>query len=223
MGFTRQTLEFLSENRRQNHKMWFEAHKADYQTEVVAPLAALTRELAPELHAIDNELICIPAVGKSISRIYRDTRFSKDKSLYRDVMWCVFMRDKKLYHGLPGYFFELSPRGFRYGCGYYQADTDSMEAIRRLILNRDQSFAAALKSYEKQDIFAIEGDLYKKSRYPEEDERLRNWLDRKNICLIHNSRDFNLLFSETLAQTVAAHYRMIAPIYDFLIKAESVK
>lgn len=98
-----------------------------------------------------------------------------------------------------------------------------MEAIRRLILNRDQSFAAALKSYEKQDIFAIEGDLYKKSRYPEEDERLRNWLDRKNICLIHNSRDFNLLFSETLAQTVAAHYRMIAPIYDFLIKAESVK
>ena len=107
MGFTRQTLEFLSENRRQNHKMWFEAHKADYQTEVVAPLAALTRELAPELHAIDNELICIPAVGKSISRIYRDTRFSKDKSLYRDVMWCVFMRDKKLYHGLPGYFFEL--------------------------------------------------------------------------------------------------------------------
>ncbi len=221
--FTTKTLEFLIENRLHNSKTWFEEHKPDFQNLVVAPLAELVVRLAPALLEIDPELVAIPKVGKCISRVYRDTRFSRDKTLYRDVMWAVFMRDKKRYGGLPGFFFEIAPCGFRYGCGYYQAGGDSMQRIRELILAGDKDFQAAFAAYEGQDRFTLEGELYKTSRHPGSPEALRNWLDRKNICFVHSSTDATLLYAENLPETLATHFALLAPIYRFLAKAELSK
>ncbi|MCL2462655.1 MAG: DUF2461 domain-containing protein [Defluviitaleaceae bacterium] len=219
--FSQQTLDFLFENRLQNSREWFEAHREDYRQYVLAPLAALVSALTPTMRDIDPSLICEPKVDKSISRIYRDTRFSKDKSLYRDTAWAVFIRDKRLYEGLPGYFFEITPAGWRYGCGYYQTSPDSMGSIREMALKNDPDFQAALAAYEgAQGIFEMEGELYKRSKYPDQPEKLRNWLDRKGIGFIRNSVDFGLLFSDGLAPMLAGHYQRLAPIYNFFIKAE---
>ena len=223
MPFTPRSLEFLFENRILNNRDWFLEHKSEYQQVVVAPMAELVEALEPTLHAIDPHLLCDPRGGKSISRIYRDVRFSRDKSLYRDTAWCVFMRDKKLYNGLPGYFFEISPAGFRYGCGYYTTSNESLEAIRTLILRGERSAKEALCCFEKQDVFSLEGDCYKRSRHPDQPEALRAWLDRKNICLIHNEGDLSLLFSEELAHRVSCDFEKIAPIYRFLMNAEAFK
>ncbi len=223
MAFTQRTIDFLSENRARNDKAWFEEHKPDYQKHVLEPMAAFVTRLTPALLSIDDALLCEPKSGKAISRIYRDTRFSHDKSLYRDVMWCGFMRNKKLYNGMPGFFFEVSPRGFRYGSGYYQASPQSMDSIRRLILDRNKHFVAALKAYETQDRFQLEADSYKRRKYPDQPENVQNWLDRKSICFIHNSADFTLLFSEDLADTVAEGFLALRPMHAFLIEAESWK
>ena len=223
MPFTRKAIDFLFENRMRNSKSWYVEHKSDYQNYVFIPLAEFVEKLAPTLLEIDSLLICEPKVDKSISRIYRDTRFSKDKSLYRDVMWCSFMRLRKLTGGLPGFFFELSQTGFRYGCGYYMAATDTMDSMRKLIINGDKDFKKALKAFEHQTVFAMEGDSYKKSRHPQNPENIRNWLDRKTIGFIHTSTDFDLLFSNNLAEKIANDYKLIEPIYKFLLKCEDVK
>ncbi|MBE6904214.1 MAG: DUF2461 domain-containing protein [Ruminococcaceae bacterium] len=215
---TPKALDFLFENRLKDSKQWFEAHKGQYRELVVEPLIELSRKLSDTMLEIDTRIIVEPK--KTISRIYRDIRFSRDKTLYRDVMWLVFMRDKKLYNGLPGYFFEFSPRGFRYGCGYYQASNESLNQIRSLILSGDKSFKKALKTYESQDVFSLEGDKYKRSRYPEAPENVKDWLERKNFCFIHNSKDFELLFSKDLADTLKKDFLLIEPIYEFLSKAQ---
>ncbi len=216
--FSQETIDFLVENRLQNDKAWFGVHKEQYHEFVIAPLISLADELSSVLLDIDDKLICSPKVGGSVSRIWRDTRFSKDKSLFRDIMWCMFVREKNT--GLPEFFFVISPDSFLYGCGYYSAGTASMESIRRLILSGDKDFNTALSTYENQEIFQLEGDLYKKSRYPDMPEHLRNWLDRKTICFLRKSTDFDLLYSDELSATVAEGYKILAPIYNFLIKAE---
>ena len=76
-------------------------------------------------------------------------------------MWCTFVRKKNA--GLPELFFVVSPMGFLYGCGYYSAGAASMESMRRLILNGDKSFKAALSAYERQSVFLIDGGMYKKA------------------------------------------------------------
>ncbi|PKM72535.1 MAG: TIGR02453 family protein [Firmicutes bacterium HGW-Firmicutes-16] len=221
MPLSEKTVSFLFENRVVDSKTWFTEHRAEYDSLVLDPIRELVTLLKPTMLSIDPQLICEPKVGRSISRIYRDTRFSNDKSTFRDIMWCVFSRDKKLYDGLPCYWFEFSPKGFRYGCGYYQASGESMQALRSLILNDDKSFKAALKAYKKQSVFQMEGMKYKRSRYPEQTEEKREWLDQKSLGFITDSTDFDLLFSDGLSDKLAQDFMLLTPMYDFMMSAEA--
>lgn len=223
MNFSQKTLDFLFENRMKDSKPWFLEHKNEYEKFVLEPLREIVEKLSPAIFAIDDRLICEPKVGKSISRIYRDTRFSKDKSIFREHMWCTFMRDKKLYEGLPVFFFEITPDGFSYGCGYYRASPASMMAFREFVLNDDKDFIKAKNVMKKSKVFHIEGDSYKRSKFPNEPEEKREWLDRKSVCAITYSNDFELLFSDELSEKLAKDFLSLKPFYDFLMKVESRK
>ena len=220
MPFSSASIEFLVENRLQDSREWFKEHKERYNKVLLEPFIELVETLAPEMLKIDPQLITEPRVDRTLSRIYRDTRFSKDKMLYRDNMWLVFMREKKLYEGLPAFYFDMNPQGFSYGMGYYQASTASMEAIRRLILTDAPAYQAAEKAFRGQNIFGMEGDSYKKSRHPGASENQREWLDKKSISFNHHSDDQYLLFSDKLAETLLKGFRILSPAYEFLCLAE---
>lgn len=219
--FSKKTFEFLMENRFRDDREWFRENRGRYEAHVLAPLQDFVSALSPVMLDIDGKLITEPKVDRTISRVYRDTRFSKDKSLYRDVMWCTFMRDKKLYHGPPAFFFELSPDRFRYGCGYYQADPKEMQALRDLILEDHAAFRKAAEAYRRQNHFVLEGELYKRSKYPEEPPEKQDWLNRKNQFLTHNSTDFDLLYSAGLADVVGEKLRLLQPVYEFFLEGHA--
>lgn len=223
MPFLPETIGFLTRNRIQNSREWFREHQDEYIQYVVKPLVKMIESLRETLREIDPLLICEPKIGKSLSRIYRDTRFSRDKSIFRDHMWCVFMREKKLYDGSPGFFFEITPEGFDYGCGWYQADRKTMNRIREMVVRRERKWQNADRSYRQQNVFTMEGDLYKRSPCPELNERQRNWTDRKNICFICAKSDFNQLFATDLAAIIAANFRLLESIYRFLLEAKMMK
>jgi uncharacterized protein (TIGR02453 family) len=220
-GFSHKTLDFLVENRIQNSKVFFEEHRADYNEQVLNPLRELVRELTPTMLDIDPLFTVEPAVNKTIARIYRDVRFSRDKSLYRDEMWITFMRNKKFWQGLPGYYFAFGPDGFAYGVGYYEASADSMDVFRKMILKRDRAFTEMLSAYENQHQFRLEGERYKRTKYPDEPENIRYWLDLKNINFECSSKDFDLLFSKRLSGVLADGFTLLKPLYDFICAVET--
>lgn len=217
MPFTEQTIDFLLENSYMDSKAWFEAHRADYHKYALQPMAELVDALTPALLAIDPQLVCIPKVGKSISRIWRDTRFSRDKSMFRDVMWCSFFREKN--RGMPGFWFEFSPRVLRWGCGWYQTPPEVMARLRELILANDADWRACLAFYQAQDTFHLEADYYRRSRHPAQPEPLRQWLDLKSVCLTCDNAGYALLFSDALAQRLHADFQALGPAYRFFLKA----
>lgn len=219
MPITNETLRFLAENRFHNSRQWYLEHKPEYQRYVLEPLKELSIRMAPKMLEIDPQFVMEPKVDRTISRIYRDTRFSHDKSLYREVMWVCFVRSKKEHGDLPGFVFEFSPQGFRYGCGYYDAPPKTMEAMRQLILQDDPSFRRAKRAASRQDVFQMEGDFYKRSKAPEASKALRNWLDRRNIDFMCNSTDADVLFSDDLADKLTSDFALLKPIYEFLCKA----
>ena len=81
-GFTRDAIEFMAELAINNDRAWFQPRKADYERLVRDPMRALVTALADRFRARDIPLVADP--DRSVSRIYRDTRFSKDKSPYKD-------------------------------------------------------------------------------------------------------------------------------------------
>jgi uncharacterized protein (TIGR02453 family) len=221
MPFTQAAIDFLTENRLHDSREWYAENKGRYKAVLLEPLTELVARLAPSMLKIDPQLITEPRVDRTISRIYRDTRFSKDKSLYRDNMWVVFMREKKLYEGPPAFYFDMGPRGFSYGMGYYQASSDAMNAIREMALREEPPFKKADKAYRAQSLFIMDGDVYKRSKHPNATERQREWLDRKTLSFNRASDDFSLLFSEELPDTLLEGYRTLAPIYEYFCAAES--
>lgn len=221
--FCQRSVDFLYFNHKHNSKSWYAEHRDDYKEYLLLPFQDLATALAPTMLSIDEQFIVSPNVGGTISRIYKDLRFAKDKtSLYRDAMWLTFMRDKNCDHALPGYFFELSPYMFRYGCGYYFADSAAMKSARKLILENSPSFQDAKNCYENQNIFKIYGECYKQSHYPDQPESLKTWLDRKYIGFIAECKDIDQLCSTSLPDMLSQRFLSIKPIYDFMMTAESL-
>ena len=162
--FSQRSLDFLYFNHKYNSKLWYQEHKEDFKQFLSIPFHDLAVEMTPRMLKIDEQMITEP---KSIvSRLYKDLRFAKDKtSLYRDHMWLTFMRGTNAACGLPGYFFEISPYNFRYGCGYYMADAKSMASLRNLILSNSPVFQKAKECFENQSVFSLVGETYKKPHY----------------------------------------------------------
>ena len=90
--FSQKTLDFLFENRLHDSREWFAQHKKEYQELVIQPLRQLVMDLSPTMLELDPEFNTEPKVDKTICRVWRDTRYTKDPSLYRDHMWILFKR-----------------------------------------------------------------------------------------------------------------------------------
>ena len=217
MPFSEATLDFMALNRVMNSREWFHEHRDEYLSLVVEPIAELVEDMAPEMWRIDPSLIIIPKVGKSISRIWRDTRRGPELPIYRDVMWITLLRAK--YEGYPSFWFEFSPRCLRWGCGWYQTDPAIMDCIRGMILSHDPDWRAALAAFEAQKVFRLDGERYKRSRHPDAPENERAWLDQKSLCLTHEETKLDRLYSDKLAAALTRDFRRIAPVYEFFLKA----
>lgn len=219
-GFSRKSLDFLIENRLQNSRDWFTAHRGDYETLVLGPLRALVETLAPAMLRIDPAFTVEPKVGRTISRIFRDVRRVRDGMLFREELWITFMRDKHCYEGMPGFYFSFGPSGFEYGYGYYIAPTATMQTMREMILRRELPAEAALAAYQHQRRFKIHGECYKRAHYPAQPPELRAWLERKTVSFDCASTDFDMLYSPRLAGVLARDFQKLTPVHAFFCAVE---
>ena len=217
MPFTEETLDFMALNRAMNSREWFHEHKAEYQRLVIEPMAELLESVAPEMLKLDPGLVIIPKPGKSVSRLWRDTRRGPELPIYRDVLWFDLRRGKNL--GYPGFWFELSPRMLRWGCGWYQTEPATVERARGLIRAGDPDWLAAKAAFEAQRVFTLEDTRYKRTRNPDAPEDTRLWLDQRSYCLMHVEKKLDLLYSDALPRRLTRDFKRVAPVYRFFIKA----
>ena len=212
--FTSETLRFLAELGINNEKNWFTAHKKQFEEELLHPFQHLVTKLAPVMSSIDQNLETAPFVDKTISRIYRDTRFSKDKSPYRNNMWITFRRREPEWQDGPCWFFELCSDKYRFGMGYYQASPATMNLFREKISKKPQVFQTALEKIHSEIL--VEGEEYKKEKPGAPDSTLAPWFKKKSFYTTVNRMPDELLFSETLWETVQDVFLSLVPLYSFL-------
>jgi uncharacterized protein (TIGR02453 family) len=218
-GFSQKTLKFLKGLEANNNKKWFEAHKDEYQDYVLQPLRNIVTDLGELILDIDPLFEITPAVNKTISRIYRDTRFSKDKAPFRSIVWIVFKNQGRDWATLvSGYFFELSPNSYRYGMGFYNAAPAIMSKFREMIDADPKEFLQAISFFAKQKTFVLEGEKYKKIFDKNKPKEIRNWYQRKNLYLVCNRKIDDILFSSKLVDDLVSGFNLIAPLYHYLQK-----
>lgn len=217
-GFSKSSIVFLTDLKKNNNKQWFESHKHDYDSLILTPLKELVSDLGDFMLSIDDILEVTPLVNKTISRIYRDTRFSNDKSPYKTSLWITFKRPQTDWKDAPAYFFELSPDSYRFGMGFYSATPKTMEKFREFIDNNPKEFQKAISFYSKQKMFILEGNKYKKIIDPQKPDDIQEWYQFKNFYLVCNRKIDNDLFSKQLTDELTSGFGSLAKFYEYLLK-----
>lgn len=213
MPFSQRTTDFLAENCLNDSRTWYNEHKSEYQEYVMKPMTELMTALKPTVEAIDRRIECDT---RRISRLFKDARYLRGGPIFRENVWCSFPLSRERYDNPAELYFEISPNGVSYGFGWYQTPLAVMNVMRAMIIEGSPSFAAAKKGYESQNLFVMDGDTYKRDRYPDKPEDIRKWLNLRSIYFHYDSADPELMCSESLAERVAHDYMLLAPIVRFL-------
>ena len=140
-GFRPAALRFFTDLATHQEKAWFEAHRATYEHEVLAPLRALVADLATELARRKVPLTADPL--KAVFRIHRDVRFSRDKRPYKTHAGAILSRDgSKDRFGLL--YLHIDPNGSFVATGFHQPDPKLLEALRHAMLDEPQRILDAI-------------------------------------------------------------------------------
>jgi uncharacterized protein (TIGR02453 family) len=143
--FTRASLQFLRGLARNNRRDWFEAHRAEYETAIRDPLRALVEEMDVRLARLAPEIVGEPK--RSVFRIYRDVRFSKDKSPYKVHAACWFFhRDAshrvgaESHGGGAGFYVHVQPGGSLDAGGIWMPPPEALAKIRDALVDKPATF-----------------------------------------------------------------------------------
>lgn len=138
-GFSAEALKFLRSLKRNNRREWFQPRKEKYEQLLKYSKMALVKALGDECEKFAPELRFIPE--RAILLIYRDTRFSDDKTPYKDFVAASipFLGSKKKMHHI-GVYFEIEPGKFSIYGGLYQPEADALRKIRETLMKNPDGF-----------------------------------------------------------------------------------
>ncbi len=217
-GFSPECFKFLKGLGKHNAKPWFEAHRETYETQVLAPMRQMASCLSEPMEIIDPKLYVNPT--KIISRIYRDTRFSKNKSPYKTNLWLTFKRPREDWADTPAWFFEVSQTGYAYGMGFFAASVATMDALRELIEEDPKKLQSVIGFMKKRPDLKLEGELYKKPRPGGCLEVLRPWHDRKTLYLVSSKPVGKAGVGTKVLDEVMGAFADLAPLYHLFWKVK---
>lgn len=164
-GFTRDTVTFFEALRENNNKEWFNENKPNFERNVLEPARGFVIALGQRLkEEISQDIIADPRTDKSIFRLYRDTRFSKNKSPYKTHMGIFFWEGegKKLENS--GFYFHLSPPTLMLGVGMHIFPKDVLKAYREAVVASGSSerLTEAVETVRQKKLYTIGGTHYKR-------------------------------------------------------------
>lgn len=144
-SFPPASLRFLRALARHNERPWFEAHRGEYEALIKAPLGELVEEMDVRFARFAPEIVGEPK--RSIFRIYRDVRFSEDKSPYKTQAACWFYhRDashrvgQESHGGGAGFYFQLAPGNCFSGGGIWMPPPEALRKLRDAIAEKPAAF-----------------------------------------------------------------------------------
>ena len=218
-GFPEEGIRFLQRLKRNNRREWFQKHKEEYEQVVKLPMQSLIVALQPRMATFAPEFEVNPS--KSLFRIYRDVRFSPDKTPYKTHVAAHFVVSGKP-KGMSGlgYYLHIEPGECYIGGGLYIPDPDQLKLIRRAIATKWEEFLSIVHDEEFEELF-LPLELESTKRVPRgysDDHPAAEWLKLKQFSIGVTS-PHTLSFSPAFVDYVVRVFQAATPWTHFLLKA----
>jgi uncharacterized protein (TIGR02453 family) len=216
-GFKRDAIQFLADLAANNERAWFQPRKADYERLLKEPMEQLCVALSERFAERGLPLEADPR--SSLFRIYRDTRFSKDKSPYKTHVSAAFPLKgaRKQQHG-DGAYFHFQPGEMFMGGGMWRADKPRLDAFRAALMKRPDKVRAAFEDPQFVKVFkevkTEEALVRVPAGYPR-DHPMADMFRWKDVIFGKRLSDAQVL-SARLPDTLADAYATALPVLRFL-------
>ena len=209
---TTSTFTFLKQVKKNNNRNWFNANKSTY-VEQHGAVIVFADALIAQMNKYDK--IETPSGKKAVFRIYRDVRFSKDKSPYKTHFGLHMSRATKLRRG--GYYFHIEPGKCFVGGGFWDPNPDDLKHIREQIAIHPKPLRKILESKDfKKNFDKLEGEkLVNVPRGFEKDHPAADLLRYKQF-LISRTVPEKVLLSKKGLDEVVKSFRAMRPFFDYM-------
>jgi len=218
--FTREVFQFLGELALNNDREWFAANKQRYEDHVREPSLALVRAMQTPLRKVSKEFIASDRkVGGSLMRIYRDVRFSREKTPYKTNVGIQFRHSAGKDVHAPGLYVHIEPGQLFLGAGLWHPDRDALAAIRKAIVNDPKKWKRVSRSPKFLEAWSLTGESLKRPpRGFDGEHPLIEDLKRKDHIAVAELAADELL-SPDLPKLLASRYATAKPYVRFLVDA----
>lgn len=217
-GYPKETIRFLRALKRNNDRNWFLKHKSEYENFIKVPCSQFVDSIAPELKSL------CPFVSvsfKSMHRIYRDTRFSENKTPYKTYVSFSFKDKRGDPEFRPGFYLGFDPSGVSYGAGIYSFSTQHRDHFRQQAVLGDSAdeLSEISQRLKKTRGWKLNGKTLK--RLPIGFDHTHPNSDFLLYTGLYASYEEDLptdFYSSKFIKRVSNHYRKVLPIFDWLGK-----
>lgn len=231
--FTPASFRFLADLKQHNNKAWFEKNKARYEEDLKQPCLRFIADLAEPLQKISAHYVANPKpIGGSLFRIYRDTRFSKDKTPYKSHAGMSFYHQATKATArasgantdagrldAPVFYLHLEPGACFIGGGLWHPQPDTVKRVRNYMVNNPASWKKVTRGPAFRKVYELEGESL--SRPPQGYDpahELMSDLKRKDFVCTAELTQAQLCAPEAM-KTVLKHFALAAPMLDWLCGA----
>lgn len=214
-GFPEEGIKFLRALKRNNRREWFQPRKHVYEEQVKAPMLELVAALNAEMMAFAPDYVSEPS--DAVFRIYRDTRFSPDKTPYKKHIAAAFKRSGFDRHAGAGLYFSVSAAEIEIAAGVYMPAPEELRAIRMHLLENHEEFRRLTADGGLRTAMGeLQGDRL--SRVPKgfPAEHPAADLVRYKQLLFWVLLDPQLATSPKLFDEVLTRFRVLTPFVEFL-------
>jgi len=223
VGFDRASIDFLEQLAANNDRVWFGQNKARYEEQVLDIALRFIQSMQDPLSQIAPHFTAIPQrVGGSLMRVYRDTRFAKNKLPYKTNIGIQFRHQQAKDVHSPGYYVHIDPERVFVGVGMWRPDADSLRMIRERIVAKPAEWTGALADAKFRRHFELGGEsLSRPPRGFDKNHALIDDIKRTSFIAV---RDLNVedCLAPQFQRKVEASFAAATPFMQFLCKAVDV-
>lgn len=213
-GFNEITIRYYEAVRKENSRAVHKENEPLYLEGVKQPLEELYFELYNYFSRLDSDLLSNKR--RCIFSAYNDARFCSETPI-KEYCYIRFKLPGTDGKNAPGFFFDASLDGYKYGLNIYNMDARGMGKIRNYLLDNRNSSIDIVQNFNAAGLLEVRGEMYKKPVCPDENSVLRPWLEHKRISFIMEEQLNPQFFERELLDVIRSSFDSATDVY-FLLK-----
>jgi uncharacterized protein (TIGR02453 family) len=221
--FGEETLKFLEELEHNNNRDWFNANKSRYESDVLDVALAFIQSMHDPLRDIAPHFTAVPKrMGGSLMRVYRDTRFSRNKTPYKTNIGIQFRHEQAKDVHAPGFYIHIDPQQVFLGAGMWRPESSALAGIRQRISDKQKEWLRVRDDRTFRRHFKLGGETLKRPpRGYAADHPMIDDIRRKDFIAVKEMTHDDALHPR-FQQKVETAFKASVSYMRFLCKAVNV-